>query len=138
MVEDFTEKTGIRSYRLLHYQWDKVLPAPSVEQPITEIEDRPLANQLADLSYMYLSMMRTPDPDSEEGLIITQANTLISKYKAKFLTATDEETAITEYRNMVKELDKLGYGKVDKFNTEAHKEAKQRQQQLDSKSNKNK
>ncbi len=66
---------------------------------------------------------RTPDPDSEEGLIITQANTLITKYKAKFLTATDEETAISEYRKMVAELDAIGYDKVDKFNTEAHKEA---------------
>ena len=123
---DFRNKTGIWSYRLFHYQYDEVLPAPSAEQPIAEIEDRPLANELADTNYMYRSLMRTPDPDSEEGLIITQANTLITKYKAKFLTATDEATALSEYRKMVAELDAIGYGKVDKFNTEAHKEALKR------------
>lgn len=132
-AEDFMKKTGIFTYRLVHHQWNKVLPAPSVEQGPSETEDRPLANELADTNYMYRSLMRTPDPDSEEGLIITQANTLITKYKAKFLTATDEETAITEYRNMVKELDQLGYGKVDKFKSEAHKEAKQRQLELEAK-----
>lgn len=123
---DFRDKTGIWTYRLFHFAHDTVLDAPSAEQPIAEIEDRPLANQLANTDYMYRSLMRTPDPDSEEGLIITQANTLITKYKAKFLTATDEETAISEYRKMVDELDAIGYGKVDKFNTEAHKEALER------------
>lgn len=120
---NFRDNTGIWSYRLFHFAHDTILDAPSAEQPIAEIEDRPLANELADTSYMYRSLMRTPDPDSEEGLIITQANTLITKYKAKFLTATDEETAISEYRKMVAELDAIGYDKVDKFNTEAHKEA---------------
>lgn len=127
---DFKERTGIFTYRVFHHQWNKVLPAPNVEQPESETEDRVLANELADTNYMYLSLMRKPDPDSEEGLIKTQADTLISKYKAKFLTATDEETAITEYRNMVNELDALGYGKVDKFNTEAHKDAKERASKL--------
>lgn len=131
--ENFTNETGIFSYRLFHYQYDKVLPAPNVEQNVEDREDRPLANESASTDYMYLSLMRSIDPNSDEGVIQTQAKTVIEKARAKFLTAKDENTAISEYRKMIDDVYALGYDKVDKLKSEYHKEAKARQAELDSK-----
>lgn len=131
--ENYNNEKGIMSYRLFHYAWDKCLPAPNVEQSEADRIDRPLAYTFTDPNYTYVSLMQAIDPESEEGLIMTQANQVIEKAKAKYLLATDEETAISTYRQMIKDLDNLGYGKVDKLRSEYHKTAKARQAELDSK-----
>jgi putative aldouronate transport system substrate-binding protein len=130
--ENFMNETGIYSYRLFHYQYDKVLPAPNVEQSIEDIEDRPFANEFAATDLMYLTLMRSIDPNSEEGLIETQAKQVVQKARAKFLTAKDENTAISEYRKMIDDVYALGYDKVDKLKSEYHKEAKLRVNKSDS------
>ena len=124
--EGFREKTGITTFRVIHHNWNRVLPPPSVEQPVYEKEDRPIADKYIDTENMWRSLMKTASPESEEGIIETRALNIISKATPGIYMAKTEDEGIAAWKKLLSDLDSIGYDKVEKFNTEEMKIAKER------------
>ncbi len=129
--EGFRQKTGITAFRVIHHTWDEVLPAPSVEQPPEEKEDRPLANKYVDKSNMWRSLMKNANPESEEGIIETRSIPMIEKATPGIYMAATAEEGIAAWKKLLSDLDSIGYDKVEKFNTEQMKVAKERYSALE-------
>ncbi len=64
------------------------------------------------VKYMPELDIKDPDPTSEEGIIKGKAFGLLQQYSVKMVFADDADA---EYSNFIKELDALGFDRVEKF-----------------------
>ena len=135
-ADDFKKKTGIGSYGLFYYAWDKCLPAPGVKQNVMETEDRPKANQYGGTDSLWISLMCPVQPDTDEASIENKANKIVSQAKASFMLEKDEAKALSTYHKMIDDVNALGYDKVVKYKTEQYNIAKQRYDEFLKKKNK--
>jgi len=116
----FMSKTGMMAMSYMFYPYYKEERVESDEVR----KNREMADKYAQDESEYLSI--NPDPTTPEGIIKTQIDQIQSKMIPRIIMASTEDKAVSEVAEMLKQMEKVGLEKLEKYWTEQYKAERER------------